>query len=386
MYETFYGLREKPFQITPDPGCLYRSPKHEAALTYLEYGISENLGFILLTGEVGSGKTTLIQCILGRLSARIEAAVVFNTNVAPAELLGLILEGFCLQRPAGDKVVLLKALARFLAGRLAQRKRALLILDEAQNLSEAALEEVRLLSNLRKDGQPLLQIIIVGQPELSSRLRKPGLRQFAQRVAAGYHLAGLSREETGEYIAYRLQRAGGRPDLFDASAVEVIHTLTGGIPRAINLICQAALVYGFAEGAAAIGAGVIRQVHNDHLVPVLVRDACAGTEPGAGAAGANGNGLQHGIDAMGLELRELTRRVDLHFESLQQQRLESGEAAVAHLQQLLQAERRRNAELLRMNAALAKQNQGLQALGQRLRDELKRRPPPGSAPAARSTA
>jgi len=374
MYETFYGLREKPFQITPDPGCLYRSPKHEAALTYLEYGISENAGFILLTGEVGSGKTTLIQCILGRLSQRIDAAVVFNTNVAPIELLGLILEGFCIQRPAGDKVALLKTLARFLAGRLAQRKRALLILDEAQNLSEAALEEVRLLSNLRKDGQPLLQIIIVGQPELSDRLRQPGLRQFAQRVAAGYHLAGLSREETAAYIAFRLQRVGGRPNLIDPSAVELIHTLTGGIPRAINLICQAALVYGFAEGADTIGAGIIRQAHEDHLGLALGQDAGAGHEPVAGAAGANGNGLRHGIDAMGLELRELTRRMDLHFEALQQQRLESGEAAVARLQQLLQAERRRNAELLRMNAALAKQNQGLQALGVRLRDALKRRP------------
>jgi general secretion pathway protein A len=372
MYETFYGLREKPFQITPDPGCLYRSPKHEAALTYLEYGVSENTGFILLTGEVGSGKTTLVQYILGRLAPGTEAAVVFNTNATPAELLQFILEGFGVPRPQGDKVAVLKALARFLVDRMAHQKRVVLILDEAQNLSEAALEEVRMLSNLRKGGQPLLQIIIVGQPELAARLRKPPLRQFAQRIAASYHLAGLNREETGSYIAFRLQQAGGRPDLFEPAAVDLIHELAGGIPRAINLTCQAALVYGFAEGAGSIGADIIRQLREDHMGAVETTASVPAADEAA--AGANGNGIKPTIEAIGAELRELKRAMTGQFEVLQQNRLASIEGVVARLQRLLQEERKRNADLMRTATELATRNKALTALGRRLQEELKRRP------------
>jgi general secretion pathway protein A len=363
MYETFYGLREKPFQLTPDPSFLYHSPKHDTALTYLEYGVKENTGFILLTGEVGSGKTTLVHYILGRLPEGTEAALVFNTNATPLELLQFILEGFGVAAGSGDKVSLLKALAFFLCDRLASRKRVVLILDEAQNLSDQALEEVRLLSNLRKGGRPLLQVVLVGQPELAVKLRQPSLRQFAQRIAASYHLAGLDREETGSYIGFRLQQAGGRPDLFEPAAVDLVHELTGGIPRAINLTCQAALVYGFADGVGSIGADIIRQVREDRMAPV---DPGPGAPATAESGAANGNGLKHGIDAIGVELRELKRVMDLQFQTLQQKRLDAVEAVVVRLRRTLEAERTRS-------TALARENQALRTIGVRLRDELKRR-------------
>jgi general secretion pathway protein A len=363
MYESFYGLRKKPFQITPDPGFLYRSPTHEAALTYLEYGVTENTGFILLTGEVGSGKTTLVHYILGRMPEGTEAAVVFNTNATPIELMRFILEGFGVAAGPGDRVSLLKALAHFLGSRFTAGKRVVLILDEAQNLSDAALEEIRLLSNLRKDGRPLLQIVIVGQPELGLRLQKPGMRQFSQRIAARYHLAGLNRKETGSYIAFRLKQAGGPPKLFEEAAVDLIHEITGGIPRAINLTCQAALVYGFADGLKSIGADVVRQVREDRMAPV---DHGPGAPATAEGAAANGNGLKLGIDAIGLELRELKRVMDLQFQTLQQKRLDAVEAVVVRLRRTLEAERTRS-------AALARENQALRTIGVRLRDELKRR-------------
>ena len=265
MYEQFYGFKEKPFQITPNPAFLYRSSKHDTALTYLEYGLTENVGFILLTGEIGSGKTTLVQYILGRLESDIEAAVIFNTNVSAEELLALILEEFEIPRPAGGKADVLTALNGFLIERYARRKRVLLVIDEGQNLSDQALEEVRMLSNLQSEDQSLLQIMLVGQPELITKLKQPSMRQFSQRIAASYHLTGLDREETEKYIAHRLQKAGGQPDLFTPAAVDIIFKLSGGIPRAINLVCQAALVYGFAEDAQKIGQDTIHQISKDNL-------------------------------------------------------------------------------------------------------------------------
>lgn len=366
MYEAFYGLRGKPFQLAPDPALFYRSSKHEAALTYLEYGALENTGFILLTGEIGSGKTTLVHYLIGLLPPSTEAAVVFNTNGTPAELLGFILEGFGLARPQGDRVALLKTLARHLAERLSQGKRPLLILDEAQNLSAAALEEVRLLSNLRRDGKPLLAILLVGQPELALRIEQPELRHFSQRIAARYHLAALDREETGDYIAFRLRQAGGNVSLFDPAAVDLIHELTLGIPRAINLTCHAALVYGFAQGAATIGAEIIRQVREDRLTPGL-SPAVPDTAAVAGAGEGNGNGLRQGIDALGTELRLLKRAMDERFQMLQNQRLERVEAAFGRMKDLLRKAKARNLEL-------ARQNQLFRALALRLQEELKRRP------------
>jgi len=356
MYEEFYGFREKPFQIVPNPAYLYKSPKHEAALTYLEYGVAENVGFILLTGEVGSGKTTLVQYILSRLDATIEAAVIFNTNVSPDELLGLILEEFDVPRASQDKAALLNALNQFLIDRYAQRKRVILIIDEAQNLSEKALEEVRMLSNLQSEDQCLLQIMLVGQPELVAKLRQPGLRQFTQRIAASYHLTALDRAETGAYIAHRLAKAGGPPDLFTPAAVDMIHQLSAGIPRSINLLCQAALVYGFAEGAGSVSQDLIRQIQEDNIGITL----SSGPPEAPGVAGsAENDGLAVRLQKLETQLRDLQLRTDAVVQQNEYIASQSSDKLLARMERLLAEERKRNAELLQRCTKLELENRVL---------------------------
>jgi len=352
MYEKFYGFHEKPFQIAPNPAYLYKSPKHEAALTYLEYGVAENVGFILLTGEIGSGKTTLVQYILSRLDASIDAAVIFNTNVSADELLGLILEEFEVPRTAQDKAALLNALNQFLIDRYAQRKRVILIIDEAQNLSENALEEVRMLSNLQSEDQCLLQIMLVGQPELVAKLKKPALRQFTQRIAASYHLTGLDLQETGAYIAHRLKKAGGQPKLFTAAAVDLIHQLSGGIPRSINLLCQAALVYGFAEGASSVSQDLIRQIQEDNVGICL--------SPGPSAAPAaepmENDGIQRRFMDLENQLRDMKLRLDGYVQQNGKRGQKAGDENFERLKKLLVEERVRNAELMQRCTKLEMQN------------------------------
>jgi putative secretion ATPase (PEP-CTERM system associated) len=356
MYEKFYRFREKPFQIVPNPAYLYKSPKHEAALAYLEYGVSENVGFILLTGEIGSGKTMLVHYITSRLNASTEAAVIFNTNVSAQELLGLILEEFMVPREAGDKASLLSALNQFLIERYAQRKRVLLIIDEAQNLSETALEEVRMLSNLQSDDQGLLQIMLVGQPELVAKLKKPSLRQFSQRIAASYHLTGLSRKETGEYVAHRLVKAGGRADLFTAAAVDLIHQLSGGIPRSINLLCQAALVYGFAEGAASISQDLIRQIQADNVGICLSAKGMEAPAAAPAVGPAEGNGLPRRIQELEGQLREMKARMEAWIQRSDQQGRRSSDELFSRLEKLLAAERQQNAALHQQCSKLEMEN------------------------------
>ena len=263
MYEKFYGLKEKPFQIVPNPRYLYMSPVHDNALTYLEYGLMENVGFILLTGEVGTGKTTLVRYLLDRFESEKEIAVIFNTNVTADELLSLILQSFELEPEDGNKTKNLEILQQFLIDKYAENKQVLLIIDEAQNLSDEALEEVRMLSNLQSDEQNLLQIMLVGQPELKNRLQQPGHVPFAQRIAVNFFLSGLTDKETESYIAYRLEKAGGRLDIFNKEAVNMIYEASMGIPRSINLICDFALVYGFGHELETIDASIIKQVISD---------------------------------------------------------------------------------------------------------------------------
>ncbi len=360
MYEKFYGFREKPFQIVPNPAYLYKSPKHEAALTYLEYGVAENVGFILLTGEIGSGKTTLVQYIVGRLDAATEAAVIFNTNVSPDELLGLILEEFDVPRAGQDKAALLNALNQFLIDRYARRKRVVLIIDEAQNLSEKALEEVRMLSNLQSEDHCLLQIMLVGQPELVAKLKQPSLRQFTQRIAASYHLTGLDREETGAYIAHRMVKAGGRPELFTTAAVDLIHQLSGGIPRSINLLCQAALVYGFAEGAKSVSQDLVRQIQEDNIGIALApgpAEPAAAAPPAAGPAADDG--LPRRIQELENRLRDMRMRMDLYIQHNEKRAQQSADEVFTRLERLLDEERQTNAELLQRCTKLEMENRVL---------------------------
>lgn len=263
MYESFYRLKEKPFQIASNPQYLFLSPAHENALTYLEYGLIENAGFILLTGEVGAGKTTLVGHIVKQFASKKEIGIVFNTNVSSDDLICLIMKSFQIQPKNGNKVQNLETFNNYLFDRYMNKQKLLLIIDEAQNLSDDALEEVRLFSNLQVDNQNLLQIMLVGQPELKEKLMQPKHAPFAQRIAVNFFLTGLSNEETRDYISFRLKKAGGDAALFDNEAIEMIYKATGGIPRSINLICDTALVYGFGYELNIINTEVIQQVLKD---------------------------------------------------------------------------------------------------------------------------
>lgn len=270
MYKKFYGLYKKPFKLPPDPRFLYLTPKHRSALSCLKYGLSDGIGFILLTGTIGAGKTLLIKHLLNQLrTERVDIAVLSNTNIDTVQLLNLILEEF--GQPAGldDKTKALSRLNKFLQKIHSKRRKALLIIDEAQNLSDEVLEEVRMLSNLQVQEASLLQIILVGQPELRTNLKAPSLMQLAQRISLSYHLEPLDREETETYIRHRLKLAGGQADLFTKEAVDIIHQVSGGIPRSINLVCDLSLVYGFADEMKQIEGQVVTQVVLDKGIGLI---------------------------------------------------------------------------------------------------------------------
>jgi len=248
MYESYFHLREKPFDILPNPTYLYLSKTHKQALTYVKYGLKERLGFVLLTGEVGSGKTTIIRELIRTMSPEMTLARVFNTRVKSEELVAMINEDFGIDTAGKGKVIMLKDLYTHLIKEHEQGRRPVLIIDEAQNLSSAALEEVRMLSNLETDTAKLLQIIIVGQPELGKVLARPEMRQLRQRISLMCHIKPLSRQETEEYILHRLAIAGNRQAVsFQAGAFDAIFDATAGIPRQINTLCNFLLLTAFTE-------------------------------------------------------------------------------------------------------------------------------------------
>jgi type II secretory pathway predicted ATPase ExeA len=263
MYELFYGFKEKPFQISPDPNFLYLSPNHNRALDYLEYGIERNIGIILLTGEVGSGKTTLIQYLRRQLGQHLELAIVTNTNLSAGELISYVLIELNIQPDAANKALNINLFKAYLKSLDTERRRLVLIVDESQNLPRDALEEIRMLSNFQADDSLPLQIFLIGQPELRTVLKSPGMHQLRQRIAVNYHLNGLNRDETQKYIEYRLQKAGGAKNLFSPAAVELIFQTTSGIPRSINILCDSSLLYGFAEEVDTIDDEVVKSVLNE---------------------------------------------------------------------------------------------------------------------------
>ncbi|MFA6810353.1 MAG: AAA family ATPase [Desulfoplanes sp.] len=263
MYKKFYGFSCKPFSIVPNPDCLYMTSKHQLALTYLQYGIAENLGFILLTGDIGTGKTTLIRHILRQIDQDMEVAVIFNTQISGDQLIEMILSEYELTPERNNKSKNLDLLNAFLIAQYARQRKVLIIIDEAQNLSTEVLEEVRMLSNLQSESQMLLQIMLVGQPELKIKIKSPEMAQLTQRIAVNYHLGPLSKEEVSHYIAYRIEQAGGNAGLFTPESIEKIYTFSGGVPRSINLLCDAALVYGFADELQNISTEIIDQVVAD---------------------------------------------------------------------------------------------------------------------------
>ena len=263
MYEDYFGFKEKPFSIAPDPSYLFMSRQHKNAISSIEFGLMDNAGLILFTGEIGTGKTTIMRHILSKIEDNFIVAVVVNTNVNANQLLGLVLEDFGIEVQSDVKAGVLKDLNQFLVDMHSKNRRPLLIIDDAQGLSIEALEEVRLLSNLQADNKMLLQIMLVGQPELNAKLKNPSMASLFQRIAVNYHLQAFNREETGHYIAHRLETAGGRGDLFTDVAVNKIHSLTRGTPRSINLLCHAALVYGFADDISLIDVPVIEEIVAD---------------------------------------------------------------------------------------------------------------------------
>jgi len=247
MYETFFGLSERPFSLLPDPDFLYLSPQHKLARAYLEYGLTQKIGFVVLTGEIGTGKTTLIKSLLKSKAGRQRLGVLYQTSFDSEDLLELLLREFEIRGNFSTRAARLSAFNQFLIQAYSRGEHVVLIVDEAQNLGSAALEELRLLSNIQTEKEPLLQVILVGQPDLRDRLRQPSLRQLAQRVGVHFHLQPLDEEETKEYIQYRLARAGGS-GIFTPSALEKLFQCTRGVPRRINAWCDLALVAAFAEG------------------------------------------------------------------------------------------------------------------------------------------
>ena len=263
MYEQFYGLQEKPFLLTPDADLFYLSRHHKAALNMLEYGLHGHASFIAITGEVGTGKTTLIRRFLQEVDESSTVGVITNTHRSFGDLLQWILLAFGLDYKNKDKVELYDVFVDFLINEYAANRRTMLIIDEAQNMDVETLEELRMLSNVNLRKDLVLQTVLVGQPELLDILKRPDMRQLAQRISVEYHLVPLTCQETVEYIRHRVSTVGGRPDLFDPTACVVIHHLTQGIPRLINVLCDTALVYGFAEDQEQIDFETICAVVQD---------------------------------------------------------------------------------------------------------------------------
>lgn len=265
MYLTFYGLNEKPFNTTPDPRFLYLTPGHREAMAQLLYGIQESKGFMVLTGEVGTGKTTLLQALLQRLDGNTEVAFIFNSKLLFDGILEYMLEDFGIATGGESRAKRLFALNKFLIERRRAGQSAVLILDEAQNLEPPTLEEVRLLSNFETPREKLLQILLVGQPEIRAKLQLPELRQLMQRIGLRCSIPPLTPEETRDYIRARLRVAGARDlGLFTDRAVSRIAEYTGGIPRLVNIVCDHCLLFGYADQKRRIEPDTVGQA-TDYL-------------------------------------------------------------------------------------------------------------------------
>jgi general secretion pathway protein A len=262
MYERFYNLRERPFSLSPDPDYLFLSRVHTEALNYLRYGVEGHAGFVVITGDIGSGKTTLLQTTLRGIDRRTSVARLVSTMLDARELIEAIALDFGLEPPPGrSKPHLLRDLARFLVDQRRAGRLALLIIDEAQNLSQAALEEVRMLSNLETEKSKLIQIVLVGQPNLHDVLGRPELEQLRQRVTVRYHLRPLDPGETAAYVNHRLRKAAiGAPIVFSSEVTDLIGRSSQGVPRKINVIADAVMLFGYGEDKHLIDAALVREV------------------------------------------------------------------------------------------------------------------------------
>lgn len=264
MYESFFNLRENPFGTTPDPRYLFKSQAHREALAYLAYGVFQKKGFLALTGEVGAGKTTIVRAFVQTFHPCLEVSFVLNTRVDFREMLYMLLNDFGLEITNDSKVAMLTSLNSFLIERFANNQNPMIVIDEAQNLTPDVLEELRMLSNLETNSQKLIQIVLVGQPELMDLLQRDDLRQLRQRIPGIFQMDFLNRDEVFSYIRYRLGIAGMTNGhlVFSDDAVDAIHAYSGGVPRLINMVCDRVLLRGYLKQSHVIdGAMVTESVH-----------------------------------------------------------------------------------------------------------------------------
>jgi len=351
MYEEFYRFREKPFQLTPNPAYLYKSKKHKNALTCLQYGLSENAGMVVLTGEVGSGKTTLVRHLVRKLGSGFDTAMVANTNISSGQMLRMIQSEFNIPGNGMDKARLIESLNHHFIKQYQNGNRCIIIIDEAQNLSALSLEEVRMLSNLQSDQQALLQVFLIGQPELLQILKRQSMRQFTQRVGIHYHLAALSPKECAAYITHRLKIAGGNPKLFTLEATQQIYKLSMGVPRIINLICDWALVYGFVDGATQITKSIVHQVSEDNLSVGINNDPVkAQTEQATAQKLDDG----HNRDSTIEKIESIRMEFISQIEQTKYASVARNKYTLKQILNLLDLERKQNAELRQRVAHLEK--------------------------------
>ena len=260
MYESYYGFSKKPFSLTFDADLLYMGKTHTTAFSMLEYGVLNQSGFTVITGEVGSGKTTIVRHLLDQISDDIKIGLVTNTHANMGQLLPWVMHAFEQEYRDANPIVQYDGFTAFLQNQFDQQERTVLIIDEAQNLGLSLLEELRMLSNLNTVTEQCLQIILVGQPQLRELLMKPELMQFAQRVAADYHIAALDPAETVAYIKHRLVMAGAAEDVFTPHAYMLIHAASRGVPRLINVLCDTALSFAFADEVRIVDDEYLRGV------------------------------------------------------------------------------------------------------------------------------
>jgi general secretion pathway protein A len=260
LYENFYGLKERPFNVTADPNFLFFSKKHREAFDHLIYGIKERRGFLEITGEIGTGKTTLCRALIGQLDEKTKTAFILNSNLPETQLLFAIVTDFGLTVKPRTKISLLTELNKFLIEQLKAGSNVVLIIDEAQNLRSAQLEQIRMLSNLETDKDKLIQIVLVGQPELREKLNSPELEQLRQRISVRYHILPLDKAEINDYIMHRLHIAGSDDSVkFGPDAISEIYEYSGGVPRLINLVCDRALLLGFTMEQREITLDMIKR-------------------------------------------------------------------------------------------------------------------------------
>jgi general secretion pathway protein A len=281
MYCEYYGFVQRPFELTPDPSFLFLGEAHREGLATLVYGVQSGKGFVLLTGEVGTGKTTLLHALLAQLDPRTASAFIFNPRLSPLDFFEMLFQEYGIEKKCTNKADYLICLNEYLIERLGNNESTLLIVDEAQTLSAEMLEEIRLLSNLETPTSKLIQIMLVGQPELNEMLSRPALRQLRQRIALRHHLRPFDERELRDYVSERLAKAGytGKP-IFSRSGLKVLFEASAGIPRVINNVCDAALLQGYARELSTVDGKLIREV----VATLLPADASDGDDKGGGSS------------------------------------------------------------------------------------------------------